>query len=174
MSNNAMKNQEDYSLLLPWYAAGTLDENLMSEIDTALECDPALRHQLELVLQDQSMSNELTSEIVVPDSMVARFHVALNRTTENENKKSDELQNAPRGGWLANFIAVLLPPQRLAYAAIAAVLLIVVQSGTIIGLLQTASDQTTRYQTASSNNPYQQFSQWFCCFGAIFRWGVDE
>ena len=153
MSNNAKKNQQEFSLLLPWYAAGTLDEKLMGEINSALERDPALRHQLELVLQDQGMSNELTSEIVVPESMVARFDVALNQQIENEIRISDKSQNAPQGGWLTNLIAGLLPPQRLAYAAIAAVLLIVVQSGTILGLLQTASNQPTEYQTASSNIP---------------------
>ncbi len=153
MSNTAIKKPEEFSLLLPWYVAGTLDEKLMSEIDAALERDPTLRHQLELVLQDQSMSHELTSEIVVPESMTARFEVALNQQIENEVRISDKSQNTPRGRWLTHLIAGLLPPQRLAYAAIAAVLLIVVQSGAIFGLLQSGTDQPTRYQTASGNNP---------------------
>ncbi|MEM7301284.1 MAG: hypothetical protein AAF468_09390 [Pseudomonadota bacterium] len=135
MSKIDSEDREEIALLLPWYASGTLDEEEMMRIDAALENDPTLQQELDLVLADQSAARQAAEEIQVPSSMEARFAVGLNQLVENASDRP-QIQHSSSSGWLAALANWLAPPRRLAFAAGMAVLLLVVQSGAIITLLQ--------------------------------------
>ncbi len=135
--------REALELLLPWYAAGTLEEEERRRVEAALESDAGLADSLALVRQDREAALELIAEEPVPTSMAARFEAALNATPHpaetHQARPARSLQEGPLarfGAWLSQ----LLSPPRLAVAALAAALLIAVQAGLLVSLIGTGED----------------------------------
>ncbi len=149
MTHLTTREREDLSLLLPWYVAGTLDEADTARVDAALERDPALRAELDIVLEDQAAALEVSAREEVPVSMEARFHAALENAISKESRLAAPA--AGESGLLERIAGFFAPPRRLAFAAIAAALLIVAQGGAILSLVSGLPDGQPNYVTASGD-----------------------
>ncbi len=153
MTKTPTSDREEFADLLPWYVNGTLDDATMEAIDRALETDVELQRNLHRALEDQAATIEAAELEAVPQSMNARFDAQLEheikadarRTAENDSQ-SGVLEQI--GTWLQETLLAGSRP-RLAMAAAAAAIVILLQSGAIVSLFVTGSGQDTQFDLAS-------------------------
>ncbi len=148
MSTLSEKDREELSLLLPWYANGTLEEDESRKVEEALANDEALAREFDLVLEDQASVVELVSEEVVPSSMAERFKVALTVEQESADTGVTRRQSISGESMFSRIASVLFPTRPVAYAAVAAAIVVCVQAAVIFSVV-TDNQQTSQYQTAS-------------------------
>lgn len=148
MSTLDVKEREEISQLLPWYANGTLGREDSERVEAALDVDDQLRAEFDLVLDDQIATIDVVSEEPVPASMEQRFKVALNQVQTQELKDLDPSIGQDKPGVVERVIGMLFPTRAVAYMAVAAALLLVVQSGTIVSLISN-DPAGGQFQTAS-------------------------
>lgn len=134
--------------LLPWYVNGTLDADTMAAIDDALETDGDLQRNLERALEDQSATLELAETDPIPASIGARFDAQLDQEifATRRAESGSEQASAPGlldrlGHWLQDSLLGGSRP-RLAFAAAAAALIILLQSGAIVSLFVTGGAES--------------------------------
>lgn len=151
MSTLDRETREELSMLLPWYANGTLEEDEMARVEDALQQDESLRAELDLILEDQAATIELVEAQDVPASIAERFKVVLEQETA-----APPLSRAadPAPGLMERLASALFPTRQVAYAAAAALFLLTVQSGVIFSLL-TSDDPAGQYETASGGEEAQ-------------------
>jgi putative zinc finger protein len=143
---NQKMSADDIEALLPWYAAGTLDPREADEVEAALSADAELARRLELVREEMTEAILLNEALGVPS---ARVMENLFKAIDKERK----IARAPaRGGlgWLAD----LFTPRAFAFAAGAAVIVIMLQAGVIAKLvLQDRAETGSSFETASAPTP---------------------
>ena len=146
MSTLSETERQELSLLLPWYANGTLDSKDSRKVEAALAQDDELAREFDLVLEDQAAVVELVSEEEVPISMAERFKAQLHA----EQTKAQETQppRASQEGVVDRLLALLFPARPRAYVFVTAMALVLVP---VIALVSynAGTQQTTQYQTAS-------------------------
>lgn len=148
MSALSEKERQEVSLLLPWYANGTLDSEDSRKVEAALAQDEALAREFDLVLEDQAAVIELVSEEEVPISIAERFKAALN-AEHNELVTSVE-QRETNESVISRIFSVLFPDRPRAYAVVAALLVLLVPTVVIFSVVN-GNQQTGQYQTASGD-----------------------
>ena len=153
MSTLDLKNREEISQLLPWYANGTLSEAECERVEAALDADEQLRAEFDLVLEDQVATIDLVSEEPVPASMEQRFKVSLNQMQSQAQQAPVSPLEPETSGFIERMVAMLFPTRAVAYMAVAAALLLVVQSGAIVSLI---SDDLTGRQFQTASGPGKQ------------------
>lgn len=149
MSN--LSDQERYalSLLLPWYANGTLDDADSKKVEAALAEDEALAREFDLVLEDQAAVVELVSEEEVPASISERFKAALHAEEAAQSVVASPAKPAKSG--LASWFDSLFEarPRDFAFAAIVMVLFV----PAFLYMTGASGPQLTgQYQTASGED----------------------
>jgi hypothetical protein len=150
MTGDQKMKREDVSLLLPWNANGTFDANETAIVEKALADDSSVGKEFDLILEDMVATRELAEREEVPASMSLRFQAAMEEQVKASEKRVDEQADTTLALWLQQLFDMVLPRERLAYAAAAAALMLVaVQSGVIATLLHNTSDGIGQYQTAS-------------------------
>jgi anti-sigma-K factor RskA len=147
-TNSTAKEREpsEIEMLLPWYAAGTLDAAEAQQVEAALAADPELARRYEWVRAEFAEETSISEAAGEPsaDDVKALF------------AKIDALPAARRpvaSSGLAERIAEFLAsfsPRTLAWSAMAAALAIVLQAGLIAGIAY--KESTGGYQTASVPN----------------------
>jgi anti-sigma factor RsiW len=149
MSDNhtALSEREEIEMLLPWYAAGTLNRAETSKVEAYLGAHPEVASQLPLVRE------ELAETIGVNESLGAPAPGALDRLMTSLEAESGPLKlssRAPESLWqrLSDWIGEL-SPRPLALAAAVAVTIMGVQA-VMLGVLVTG-DGSARFQTASGS-----------------------
>lgn len=133
--------------LLPFYAAGTLRADDRALVDAALATDPALRSELALVREEQLAAIESSEALGAPSRQASdRFFKMLDAAP------------APKRGLarfdVASWVSARLEsvrPRTLAFASMAACLLVVAQAG-FIGL-KVLPQRGGTYETASFEAP---------------------
>ena len=145
---------DDIELLLPWYAAGTLSPTEAKRVEEAIARDPALAERLALTREEMDEAIGLAESLPAP-SPRARDRV-FDRIAAMEEARPASLAEMGRAASTkvreSGFVGRLLElfsgfaPRQLAYAGIAAALLVVAQAG-IIGTMLT--DRGPTYGTAS-------------------------
>ena len=146
MSTLSKKERQELSLLLPWYANGTLDSEDCRKIEAALAEDEELAREFDLLLEDQAAVVALTSEEEVPISMAERFKAALHAEQtkpETSARPRDTGESA-----IARVLSVLFPARPRAYAFVTAIVVALVPVVAVVSYMA-GSQQTTQYQTAS-------------------------
>jgi len=126
---NQKMSADDIEALLPWYATGTLDRREADEIEAALAADTELARRLDLVREEMTEAILLNEALGVPS---ARVMENLFKAIDKERKiarPSTERQGL--GAWLAD----LFSPRVFAFAAGAAVVVIMLQAGVITKLV---------------------------------------
>jgi hypothetical protein len=128
--------------LLPWYAAGTLDRRDMRRVEEALAMDPELARTYALVREELGNTVHLNETLGAPS---AKAMDKLFAKIDAEPARRPALSAALAERFTA-FLAAL-SPRTLAWAASAAVVLILFQAGVIGGVL---INQQTNFTTASA------------------------
>ncbi len=140
---NRRLSADDIDALLPWYAAGTLDARDAEQVKAAVAADAELARRLDLVREEMAEAIDLNESLGSPPARVAE---KLFRTIERERRAA----RGATGGGLPGRLTDFLSPRGYAFAAAAAVLLIVVETGVIARLaLQDRPAQSGGYVTAS-------------------------
>ena len=150
MSTLSDKDRNELSLLLPWYANGTLDAADSQRVEAALAEDDALAREFDLVLEDQAAMVELVSEEEVPSSISERFKAQLNAEMDKPAPRSEAANT--QDGFLSRLITGLFPAQPRAYAAAAIMAAVVIPAVALVSY-QAGNDGPAQYQTASGEDP---------------------
>ncbi|SLN30178.1 hypothetical protein TRL7639_01237 [Falsiruegeria litorea R37] len=146
MSTLSEIERQELSLLLPWYANGTLDSEDSRKVEKALAEDDELAREFDLVLEDQAAVIDLVSEEVVPISMPERFKAALHA---EQTKPEPSAQMRKTGeSTLTRLLSVLFPAKPRAYAFAAAMMALLVPAVGVVSYMA-GSQQTNQYQTAT-------------------------
>jgi hypothetical protein len=147
---NQKMSADDLEALLPWYAAGTLDAREADEIEAALSADPELARRFDLVREEMTETILLNEALGVPS---ARVMENLFKAIDKERKSARApAARSGLGAWLTD----LFTPRAFAFAAGAAVVIIMLQAGVITKLmLQTPGEVASGggFETASACPP---------------------
>jgi len=144
--NTTMKNapeREEIEVLLPWYAAGTLNRRDTARVEQALANDKELARQFEMVRE------ELGETIVVNESLGApsqRAMKALFEKIDAEPARQPAAASFNLMGRISEFMASL-SPRTLAYAGGVAAIALLLQAG-VIGKL--VGERTGSFDMASA------------------------
>src|ERR1700722_1957651 len=142
---NAAKQSEssEIELLLPWYAAGTLDPREAQQVERALANDPELAARYEWVRAELAQETHLSEEFGEPPSRdVKTLFTKIDALPAQKSRSSFDL-----GARIAEFLAAL-SPRTLAWSAMAAALAIVLQAGILAGIVL-KERSAGGYETAS-------------------------
>ena len=149
MSTLSDKDREELSLLLPWYANGTLNPEDSQRVEEALAEDDALAREFDLILEDQAAMIELVSEEEVPASISERFKAALQAEIDAPPARTEE---KTEDGILSRLVSALFPAQPRAYAAAAAMIAILLPAVALVSF-EAGTQNTVQYETASGEDP---------------------
>jgi len=147
---------DDIELLLPWYAAGTLGPEETKRVEEALARDPALAEKLALTCEERDETITFAESIPAPSpklrdgvfDRIARIEASRPLGLADVGRAAS--RKARESGLVGRLLDLVsgLAPRTLAYAGIAAALLIAVQAG-IIGSMLTSRPGGEIYGTAS-------------------------
>jgi hypothetical protein len=132
----------EIELLLPWYAAGTLDTNDIKRVEEALARDPTLARQY------AAIQHEYAETIALNESLGAPSMRAMQKLFAAIDAEPTQAATVSRGlgRRLLGFLD-RLSPRALAWSASLGILLVLVQAGVIATVL--IRSQPATYQTAS-------------------------
>ncbi|SRR5579871_4803730 len=148
---NQKMSADDLEALLPWYAAGTLDRTEADQVEAALAADAELERHLELVREEMNEAILLNEALGVPS---ARVMENLFKAIDKERKTARTPAQGGLGAWLRDW----LTPRTFAFAAGAAVVVILLQAGIIAKLsLGDRSEGGSSFETASAPSPTRGF-----------------
>lgn len=119
--------------LLPWYATRTLTPAEMRRISLALEGDAELRRRLAIVEEELGEAVQVAESLGAPS---ARAFEKLAAVMEAEPRRASLAERATGGitQWIAGTLTAL-SPRKLAFAAVAAVCLILLQAAVLTGVV---------------------------------------
>src|SRR5271154_5992619 len=129
---NTVKQSEpsEIELLLPWYAAGTLDARESQQVERALANDPELAARYEWVRAELAQETHVSEAAGEPSGRdVKTLFAKIDALPAPRSRSSIDL-----GARIAEFLAAL-SPRTLAWSAMAAALPIVLQAGFLAGLV---------------------------------------
>ncbi|MEN3288830.1 MAG: hypothetical protein V7634_3130 [Bradyrhizobium sp.] len=136
----------EIELLLPWYAAGTLNARDMKRVEEALSRDPELSRQYAVIQQEYAETIALNETLGAPSMRaMQKLFAAIEAEPSQPASRS-------RGIWtrtLSFFDAQ--SPKALAWATVFGVLLVLAQAA-VIGFV-VFREQPAPFQTASLNLP---------------------
>jgi anti-sigma factor RsiW len=138
-------NRAEISMLLPWYAAGTLSSAETRRVAAAIERDPELAKRLEDIRDEAAETLLINESIAAPSRRVAD---KLFASIDAEQAKNPRVYKpkVTLAGWLTEKMSVA-HPRTLAFAAAAAVAVIALQAGMIAGNF---AEPKSGYQTAAA------------------------
>ena len=142
---NTVNDREpsEIELLLPWYAAGTLDRRDAARVEAALADDPELARRYEAVREELGQTIHLNETLGAP-SPRAMADLFAKIDAEPPPVPATARSLAAR---IREFFAAL-SPRTLAWSAGAAALAILLQAGVIAGFM--INENGGGYQTASA------------------------
>jgi anti-sigma factor RsiW len=142
---NAAKQSEpsEIELLLPWYAAGTLDPRESQQVEAALANDPELAARYEWVRAELEQEIHVSEAAGEPSGRdLKTLFAKIDALPAQKSRSSIDL-----GARIAEFLAAL-SPRTLAWSAMAAALAIVLQAGILAGIVL-KERSAGGYETAS-------------------------
>jgi anti-sigma factor RsiW len=134
----------EIELLLPWYAAGTLDARESQQVEAALANDPELAARYEWVRAELAQETHIGEAAGEPSGRdVKTLFAKIDALPAQKPRSSIDL-----GARIAEFLAAL-SPRTLAWSAMAAALAIVLQAGLLAGIVL-KERSAGGYETASA------------------------
>ena len=132
----------EIEMLLPWYAAGTLNARDARRVEEALAVDPELAKQYAVIREEYTETIDLNESLGAPSARaMQKLFAAID--AEPAPQPSASLNLAAR---VSGFFASL-SPRTLAWSASLGALALLLQAGVIGAVLM--KNQTATYQTAS-------------------------
>jgi len=142
------REPSDLEMLLPWYAAGTLNARDTRRVEEALARDPELPRQYAVIREEYAETIGLNESLGAPSvRAMQKLFAAID--AEPARKPDTSHRGASR---IAGFFASL-SPRTLAWSASLGALALLLQAG-VIGVI-VLKNQSATYQTASlsTNEP---------------------
>jgi hypothetical protein len=143
-ASKKMLEQEpgDIEMLLPWYAAGTLNARDARRVEEALARDPDLAKQYAAIREEYAETIDLNESLGAPSARaVQKLFVAIDEEPVRKPSLSTVLA-ARISGFFAG-----LSPRTLAWSASLGAILLLLQAGVIGAVLM--KNQGSSFQTAS-------------------------
>jgi len=143
---NQKMSADDIEALLPWYAAGTLDARQADQVEAAVAADAELARRLHLAREEMTETVLLNESLGAPSPRVME---SLFKAIDRERKAT----RAPTaGGGLGGWLMDLFTPRAFAFAAGAAVFIIMLQAGVIakLALQEDRVGAPSPFKTASA------------------------
>jgi anti-sigma factor RsiW len=132
----------EIELLLPWYAAGTLNARDARRVEEALAHDAELARQYAVIREEYAGTIDLNESLGAPSGRaMQKLFAAIDAEPAREPGTSVSL-----GARFAGFFASL-SPRTLAWSASLGAFAIVLQAGILAAVLM--NNQPTQFQTAS-------------------------
>lgn len=149
MNTNEQEGNREIADLLPFYATGQLPLPEMERVEKALATDAALRRELDLVLEEQAATVQNNEMLGLPSAKAAdKLFSMLDAEPARAIPRAPAADLFARfGDWLAS-----LSPRPLAYAGVAAALLVLAQAGAI-GVMWQHSGETTFTVASAPGGP---------------------
>jgi anti-sigma factor RsiW len=149
MSKKILEQEpSEIEMLLPWYAAGTLNARDARRVDEALARDPELAKQYAAIREEYAETIDLNESLGAPSARaMQKLFAAID--AEPAHNPSASLNISAR---IVEFFAKL-SPRTLAWSASLGALALLLQAGVIGAVL--VKNQAASYQTASlsTNEP---------------------
>ena len=143
MSAAKQSEPSEIELLLPWYAAGTLDARELQQVEAALATDPELAARYEWVRAELAQETHVSEAAGEPSGRdVKTLFAKIDALPAQKSRSSIDF-----GARIAEFLASL-SPRTLAWSAMAAALAIVLQAGLLAGIVL-KEKSAGGYETAS-------------------------
>jgi anti-sigma-K factor RskA len=143
MSTAKQSEPSEIELLLPWYAAGTLDARESQQVEAALANDSELAARYEWVRAELAQETHVSEAAGEPSGRdVKALFAKIDALPAQKSRSSIDF-----GARIAEFLASL-SPRTLAWSAMAAVLAIVLQAGLLVGIML-KEKSAGGYETAS-------------------------
>src|SRR3984957_2295237 len=143
MTTVKQSEPSEIELLLPWYAAGTLDARESQQVERALAADPELALRYEWVRAELAQETHIGEAPGKPSGRdVKTLFAKIDALPAHKSRSSIDL-----GARIAEFLAAL-SPRTLAWSAMAAALAIVLQAGILAGIVL-KERSAGGYETAS-------------------------
>jgi anti-sigma factor RsiW len=139
----------EIELLLPWYAAGTLDRREAAQVEAALAADPALAERLEWVRAEFAQEIYINEEAASPPGSDVKALFAKIDALPARRPGTLAASSPTFAERIAEFLAAL-SPRTLALSGAAAALVILLQAGVIGGIVLNGGFETA---SAPSNTP---------------------
>jgi hypothetical protein len=144
MTTVKQSEPSEIELLLPWYAAGTLDARESQQVEAALANDPELAARYEWVRAELEQETHVSEAAGEPSRRdVKTLFTKIDALPAPRSRVSIDL-----GARFAEFLASL-SPRTLAWSATAAALAIVLQAGFLAGIVLKERN-AGGYETASA------------------------
>jgi anti-sigma-K factor RskA len=144
MSTTKQSEPSEIELLLPWYAAGTLDARESQQVESALASDPELAARYEWVRAELEQETHVSEAAGAPSARdVKTLFAKIDALPAQKSRASIDI-----GARIAEFLAAL-SPRTLAWSAMAAALAIVLQAGFLAGFVL-KEKSPGGYETASA------------------------
>jgi hypothetical protein len=143
-ASKQMLEQEpgDIEMLLPWYAAGTLNARDVRRVEEALARDPDLAKQYAVIREEYAETIDLNESLGAPSARaMQKLFVAI----DEEPVRKPSLSSVPAAR-ISGFFAGL-SPRTLAWSASLGAILLLLQAGVIGAVLM--KNQGSSFQTAS-------------------------
>ncbi len=149
-NNNGGNEPSEIELMLPWYAAGTLNRREAAQVEAALANDPELARRLEWVRAEFAQEIYINEEAASPpDNDVKALFAKIDALpARRPAAAAAQTSLASLADRIAEFFAAC-SPRTLAWSAMAAGLAIVLQAGLIAGILFKATSPGG-YETAAA------------------------
>jgi hypothetical protein len=144
MSTAKQSEPSEIELLLPWYAAGTLDARESQQVESALASDPELAARYEWVRAELEQETHVSEAAGAPSARdVKTLFAKIDALPAQKSRASIDI-----GARIAEFLAAL-SPRTLAWSAMAAALAVVLQAGFLAGFVL-KEKSPGGYETASA------------------------
>ena len=139
MATNERPERSEIEDMLPWHAAGTLDERDAAQVKAALAADIELARRFAIVREEFAETVQLNEALGAPTNRAKDRLFAL---IDTEPARAGQRQPGRIAQLFAGFSA-----RSLAWAASAAVLVIVLQAGVITSLVLKAPEDEGGYRS---------------------------
>jgi hypothetical protein len=144
MSTAKQSEPSEIELLLPWYAAGTLDPRESQRVEAALAADPELASRYEWVRAELEQETHVSEAAGAPSGRdVKALFAKIDALPAQRSRSSIDI-----GARIAEFLASL-SPRTLAWSAMATALAIVLQAGFLADIML-KEKSAGGYETASA------------------------
>jgi anti-sigma-K factor RskA len=125
---NRRLSADDIEALLPWYATGTLGAQEANQVAAALAADAELVRRLDLVRAEMTETIADNEALGVPSARAAaRLFGAIDIAISRDRRTARAATSGSLTGWLADMFS----PRTYAFAAGAAILLVMLEAGVI-------------------------------------------
>lgn len=143
--NDILNEADTFAALLPWYVSGKISAADRALVEAYRQAHPEAEVQIALAREEADIVFADNSAIAVPRDALSRLQASIASSPKARLHAAGQSFVDKIGSWLQG-----LAPRQLAYAGIAAALLVVAQAASIGSLLSHVPG-TSGYQTASGD-----------------------